>query len=298
MSVFGCIFDVKELAVFDGPGIRTTVFLKGCPMACRWCHNPEGMSFERQLMVSLSSCAHCGRCTAVCPLPLGDGNSGKKILPGVPPDCTLCGNCLKVCPLGLRRIAGEKIDAEELAVKLLRNAEYLQSNGGGFTFSGGEPTAQGNFLMELLVLLRGNHRALETSAFCPGELFSRLLKELDFIMMDIKIADPQIHYRYTGQDNSLILANLEILKKSGKPFVIRVPLIPGISDTEENLGAIAALLEKKGGLQKVELLPYHKTAGAKYAMAGMTYQPGFDTGQIPNEKLDCFLERGIPCSIL
>jgi pyruvate formate lyase activating enzyme len=298
MNIIGCIFDIKELAVFDGPGIRTTVFFKGCPMTCSWCHNPEGISFGRQLMVSLSSCTRCGRCTTACPLPLGDENSGRNVLPGIPPDCTLCGNCLKVCPLGLRRIVGDKANAKELAAELLRNAEYLRSNGGGFTFSGGEPTAQGDFLMELLVLLRGNHRALETSAFCPGELFAGLLKELDLIMMDIKIADPRIHRRYTGQDNSLILANLERLKKSGKPFVIRIPLIPGISDTEENLRAIAAMLEKKGGLQKVELLPYHKTAGAKYAMAGMKYRPGFDTEQIPRRETDYFSERGILCSVL
>jgi pyruvate formate lyase activating enzyme len=296
MDTFGYIFDIKELAVFDGPGIRTTVFLKGCPMACSWCHNPEGINFGRQLMVSLSSCAHCGRCRTVCPLKKenSDGNS----MPEIPLDCTLCGNCIKVCPLGLRRIAGDKVGAKELAAELLRNAEYLRSNGGGFTFSGGEPTAQGDFLMELLVLLRGNHRALETSAFCPGELFAELLEELDLIMMDIKIADPRIHRRYTGRDNSPILVNLERLKKSGKPFVIRIPLIPGISDTEENLKAIAALLEKKGNLQKVELLPYHKTAGAKYAMAGMKYQPDFNTEQIPQGKTGYFLERGIPCSVL
>jgi pyruvate formate lyase activating enzyme len=213
-------------------------------------------------------------------------------------DCILCGNCLKVCPLGLRRIVGDKMGAKELAAELLRNAEYLRSNGGGFTFSGGEPTAQGEFLMELLVLLRGNHRALETSAFCSGELFAALLKELEVVIMDIKIADPQIHRLYTGQDNKLILANLEILKRSGKPFVIRIPLIPGITDTEENLGDIATLLEKGTGLQKVELLPYHKTAGAKYAMVGMVYQPDFDTEQIPQRKTNYFLERDIPCSVL
>jgi pyruvate formate lyase activating enzyme len=200
--------------------------------------------------------------------------------------------------LGLRRIAGNRTGAKELAAELLRNADYLRSNGGGFTFSGGEPAAQGNFLMKLLVLLRRNHRTLETSAFCPGELFDGLLKELDLIIMDIKIADPRMHRRYTGRDNSLILANLERLKKSGKPFIIRIPLIPGISDTEENLTAIAAMLEKKGGLQKVELLPYHKTAGAKYAMTGMKYHPGFDTEQIPQGRTYCFLERDIPCSVL
>jgi pyruvate formate lyase activating enzyme len=294
----GCIFDIKELAVFDGPGIRTTVFFKGCPMVCSWCHNPEGIGFGRQLMASLSGCTLCGRCTAACPLPEGAGNSGKSALPGIPADCTCCGRCIRVCPLGLRRIAGDEYGAEELAQKLLRNAAYLRDNGGGFTISGGEPTAQGDVLLELLGYLRGNHRAVESSGFCDGEFFTELLKELELIMMDIKIAEPELHKKYTGRDNGAILSNLDRLKKSGKPFIIRIPLIPGVSDTEKNLKAAAALIEGKSGIQKVELLPYHKTAGAKYGMAGIEYRPGFNTEQIPQGKTEYFLERNIPCSVL
>ncbi|MDR1390358.1 MAG: glycyl-radical enzyme activating protein [Treponema sp.] len=299
MSAKGCIFDIKEMAVFDGPGIRTTVFFKGCPLSCSWCHNPEGMGFARQLIVSLSSCAHCGRCGAACPLPASAVPAASAAsLPEIPVGCTLCGACIRVCPRGIRRIAGDEYTAKELAALLLRNAEYLKNNGGGFTVSGGEPAAQGEFLVELLRRLRGNHRAIETSAFCTKEIFTELLRELELVMMDIKIADPCLHKKFTGQDNSVILSNLEQLKKSGKPFIIRVPLIPGVSDTKENLDSIAALLDKKGALQKVELLPYHKTAGAKYGMAGMEYRPNFDTGQIPNGRTEYFLERDIPCSVL
>lgn len=297
-AVKGYIFDIKELAVFDGPGIRTTVFFKGCPMACSWCHNPEGMGFGRQLMASLSGCTRCGRCTGACPLPEGAGNSGKSALPGIPVDCTCCGRCIRVCPLGLRRIAGDEYSAEDLAAKLLRNEEYLRNNGGGFTISGGEPTAQGDFLLELLRRLRGNHRAVETSAFCTRGFFVKLLNELELVLLDIKIADPELHRKYTGRDNAAIMANLEQLKKSGTPFIIRIPLIPGISDTENNLSAIADLLAGKSGPLKVELLPYHKTAGAKYGMAGMEYRPGFNTEQIPQGETKYFLERGIPCSVL
>jgi pyruvate formate lyase activating enzyme len=285
MGVKGVIFDIKELAVFDGPGIRTTVFFKGCPLRCRWCHNPEGLSFKPQLMVSLSSCTRCGKCTAVCPNP-------------APGSCTLCGGCLRVCPLGLRRIAGEEYTPRALAEKLLRNADYLRNAGGGFTVSGGEPTGQPEFLLELLGLLRGSHRAIETCGYCSREVFSGMLGEIDLVMMDLKIIDSDLHRRYTGMDNAPILENLEILKGSGKPFIVRIPLIPGVNDTEANLRAAAERLAGSANLLKTELLPYHKTAGAKYSMIGMEYRPDFNIEQDPNGDTRYFLDRDIPCVVL
>jgi pyruvate formate lyase activating enzyme len=299
VSAKGLIFDIKEFAVFDGPGIRTTVFFKGCPLRCTWCHNPEGLSFERQLMVSGASCTHCGKCAAVCPLFAGGNEAARAKVEGrVPEGCTLCGKCLVVCPLGLRRVSGDEYDADELAVKLLRNADYLKNNGGGFTFSGGEPTAQGEFLLELLTLLRGNHRALETNGWCDGGLFAQLLGELELVLLDVKIACGEEHRRWTGADNGPVLANLERLKKGGIPFIVRVPLMPGVNDGDGNLTATAALLEGAKDLVKVELLPYHKTAGAKYGMAGMEYAPGFDVNAAPAAKTVFFTERGINCSVL
>jgi pyruvate formate lyase activating enzyme len=310
LSATALIFDIKEFAVFDGPGIRTTVFFKGCPLACSWCHNPEGLGFGRQLMVSGASCTGCGNCAAVCPLSAeqtsesagtrgrGASESAGPRLPHFPRDCALCGKCLSVCPLGLRRIAGDEYTAEELAAKLLRNADYLKTAGGGFTVSGGEPMAQGEFLLELLGALQGNHRAIETSGFCGSRIFEEVTEELELIIMDIKIASPELHRRHTGQDNAPILANLERLKSGSKPFIIRIPLIPGITDTGENLEAVAELLKGKTPLQKVELLPYHKTAGAKYGMLGMEYNPYFDTERTPEGETKYFLERDIPCSVL
>ena len=279
----GIIFDIKELAVFDGPGIRTTVFLKGCPLRCRWCHNPEGLSAAPQLMVSLGSCTHCGRCKEVCPSP---------------EHCITCGRCVPVCPLHLRRIAGTPWTAQDLADRLLRDKEILGMSGGGVTFSGGEPTLQGTFLLEVLPLLCGMHRAIETCAHCDSALFAAILAELDYVIMDLKIADPAAHRQWTGVDNGLILKNLRILEDSGLPYRIRVPLIPGVTDTPENLNGIAALLEGSRHLEQVELLPYHRTAGAKYEMVSRVYDPRFDETVSPRGDLSPFAKRGIPASVL
>jgi len=279
----GTIFDIKQFAVFDGPGIRTTVFLKGCPLRCEWCHNPEGLSFAPQLMVSKSACIHCGACEAVCPHPSG---------------CTVCGKCVRACPLGLRRICGKKMKAEELAARLLKDQDYLKKQGGGVTFSGGEPAAQGEFLLECLSLLAPMHKAIETSGYCDPDLFREIIGGLDYIIMDIKHSDDGLHRRYTKVSNQKILMNLELLKKSGKPFRIRIPVIPGINDTEENFRETARLLTDADKLETVELLPYHQTAGAKYEMVGMEYSPSFDTASRPDLNTAIFAEYHIPCKVI
>ena len=283
MEHTGVIFDIKELAVFDGPGLRTTVFLKGCPLRCRWCHNPEGLSPRPQLMVSTGSCLHCGKCAAVCPHP---------------DRCKSCGQCVRACPLHLRRIAGTRVTAEDLAGRLLRDREILEMNGGGITLSGGEPTMQPDFALDLLERIAPMHRAIETCGFCDPEIFRRFLDRLDFVLMDVKLVDPAQHKAWTGQDNAPILQNLDQLKRSGLPFVIRIPLIPGVNDTYQNLSDTAELLTGAPGLQYVELLPYHQTAGAKYDMVGREYDPGFDTAQAPNKDLSPFLDRGIPAKAM
>ncbi len=279
----GVVFDIKELAVFDGPGIRTTVFLKGCPLRCTWCHNPEGLSAKRQMMVKWSQCLHCGKCREAC---------------RHPEECILCGDCILSCPLHLRRICGTEWEAANLAKRLRRDQDYLAANGGGVTFSGGEPTYQPEFLLETLEMLDGMHRAIETSGYCSPAWFQRIAGQLELVIMDIKHTDPRIHKQYTGRDNSVILKNLEYLKEGSLPFVIRVPLIPGITDTEENLEQTASLLKGSLNLVGVELLPYHQTAGAKYGMINKQYQPGFKEDQQPRKDTKPFLERGIPCRVL
>lgn len=251
----GTIFDIKEFTVHDGPGPRITVFLKGCPLRCLWCHNPEGLSSKPQLLYQQNLCSHCGACYTPC----------------AHPECAPFGRCVHICPNGCLRIAGEAVTPEALAEKLLRNAPALQQMGGGITVSGGEPLLQPDFVCALAQALPGIHKALQTSGYADPPVYQKVVENFDYVLQDIKLADPALHRQYTGVSNENILRNIAWLKQSGKEFVLRVPLIPGITDTPENLAAIARIAQE----HRVELMPYNELAGAKYAMVGMTYSlPG------------------------
>lgn len=278
----GVVFDIKEFAVFDGPGMRQTVFLKGCPLRCNWCHNPEGLCMEPQLMVSRASCIHCGRCEEICENEV----------------CISCGKCVAVCPLHLRKISGEVMTSEELVRQIRKNSDYYDRYGGGVTFSGGEPLLQADFLLEVLEQLPDVHKAIETSAFCEPEKFRQVMEKLDYIMMDLKIFDEELHKKFTGVSNGIILENARTLCEGEKPFVIRIPVIPGVNDNEENFRKTAEWIADAKNLQKVELLPYHKTAGAKYGMLGKEYQPIFDTEHKVWISQNIFEEYGIRSEVL
>ncbi len=279
----GSIFDIEEFAVYDGPGIRTVLFLKGCPLRCSWCHNPEGLLAGPQRIVSSGLCIRCGACSRNCP-------SADK--------CIGCGQCELNCPQEAIRIAGRPIEAEEVAGRIRRNAPLLAINGGGVTFSGGEPLLQADFVLEVCRLLPGMHKCIETSGYADAETFQRVVSAMDYVMMDVKLADDAAHREWTGVSNRRILDNLKWLKGCGKTFRIRVPLIPTVNDTEENMRRTAALIADAPCLDKVELLPYHRTAGAKYQSAGMRYEPRFPADQPPQIHTAPFEELGMEVHVL
>ncbi len=243
----GIVFDIKEFAVHDGPGLRTTVFLKGCPLACQWCHNPEGQRRQPQEMRSA----------------------------------------------GGSRTAGREVAPEELAAILNRQADILRDNEGGVTFSGGEPLMQAAFAVEVIDRLEGIHVLLDTCGYGSGKDFRRLLERVQLVYYDLKLIDPAAHRRYTGCDNGPILANLQALAESGVEYVIRVPLVPGVTDRDDNLAAIAGRVAGLPGLVEVHLLPYNRAAGAKYAAAGMEFRPDYDENQPVNANTGIFEAQGV-----
>ncbi len=281
-DIQGTVFDIEEFAVFDGPGIRTTVFLKGCPLRCNWCHNPEGLRVSPQRTVS-SLCVKCGACKAVCEHP---------------DHCIGCGKCVSVCPKNCIRISGVRWSAEQLAEKLSQNADILQMNGGGITFSGGECTMQADFMIAVREKLPDVHFAIETCGYCNQETFKKVIAKMDLVILDIKHTDPKLHKQYTGVDNDLIYQNLCNLMESKVPFIVRVPVIPGVNDSAENLTQTAMWIKDAANLIGVELLPYNTVAGAKYKSVDMEYSPMFDTAQKPNLDISCFQKFGIPVKIM
>lgn len=278
----GYIFDIKKFALFDGPGIRQTVFFKGCPLSCSWCHNPEGKYIYPELMVSQASCIHCNKCIDICPSP---------------ENCILCGKCIDVCPLNLRRICGELIDSDTLVSRLSEDADFYETNGGGVTFSGGEPLMQPHFLIEVLKKCK-LHKTIETSGFANEAVYREVYEQIDFIIQDFKIFDEANHIRYVGASNRIILKNIEFLCRGDKPFIIRIPLIPGVTDTEENFINIANLLVGAKALVRVELLRYIDIAGAKYSMINRIYEPQFNPTKEIYINQNIFKQKGIRSIIL
>ncbi len=249
----GLIFDIKEFALHDGAGIRTTVFFKGCPLRCAWCHNPEGLSPHRELFRKQNGCSSCGLCQKPC----------------AHEDCRGLGRCLHICPKDLISVSGTEWEADALARTLMRHADLWKLTGGGVTLSGGEPLLQADFCIELLSLLKGMvHTVLETSGYASATVFERVVSLCDFVYMDLKLADREQHILHTGVDNARILENAARLQALAIPHTFRTPLIPGITDTQGNLEAIRVLVKSSPW----EQLPYNPLAGAKYAGVGRTYR--------------------------
>ena len=281
--MLGKVFSIEEFATFDGPGIRTTVFLKGCPLRCTWCHNPEGQSFQTEYIRSPNGCIRCGACERA-----GTHKDGRIVLTA---------DSIAVCPKNLVRECGDDYTAEALAKKLLKNEEFMRSTGGGVTFSGGEPLSHAEFIVECISNLNGLSTALQTSGFSNGQTFAKVLNAVDYVLYDLKIIEEEVHKKYCGVSNRCILENYATLARSGKKFVTRIPLIPSVTDTDENLEAIASFMQKNG-VNYVELLPYNRFAGSKYASVMREYVVDFDESQEVNKGEKIFEKYNITYKIM
>lgn len=260
----GIITEIERFSLKDGPGIRTTVFFKGCNMACKWCHNPETLSVRPQLMVYPQHCLGCGACAAAC------SSGARSIEEGAlrydRSKCTGCGACADSCFTGALVMSGREMTVEDVMGEVLQDRAYYENSGGGVTLSGGELTTQPQFARELLKTLKseGISTALETNLYAPWSVYESLLPYVDLMMFDIKVFDSEAHKKWTGVDNQRILENSMKVAASGKPYLVRTPVIPGVNDTEEEIGRIAEFVGGLGGAQYYELLLFNPLGESKY----------------------------------
>jgi len=268
----GIVSDYKRMSVHDGPGIRTTVFLKGCPLRCLWCHNPENLTVTPALSYTMKLCVGCGACADVCKAGVHEFREGQHILHHE--KCTHCGACVEECFPGALRLFGHEAEAAAVAAKLLEDAPFYAQSGGGVTFSGGEPLLQTDFLREVMGILKshGVHIAVDTCGDVPWEAFAAVMPTTDLFLFDIKHISSALHQKGTGRGNERILENLRRLSAEGAAIEIRTPVIPGYNDDAETLRAIAALLASLPGITAWRLLPYHSMARAKYEAIGLSYE--------------------------
>ena len=260
------IFDIQHFSVDDGPGIRTVVFFSGCPLSCMWCHNPEGLSATPNVLFNADKCTLCGRCADVCEQSCHSFSASSHLF--LRNNCINCHKCVGVCTEDALRTTFTELSVDDVFDDIIQDSPFYSNSNGGITLSGGEPLLQAEFCVELLSILKGRiHTAIETSGYAKSEDFKKVIHLCDFVYMDIKLADSEQHKKCTGVDNKQILENAEYLKQSGIPHTFRTPLIPNITDMEENLSAIERIV--KGSAW--EKLDYNPLAGAKYASVGRKF---------------------------
>ena len=266
------IFNIQRFCVNDGPGIRTTVFIKGCGLDCAWCHNPESKSFEGQLMFSDALCITCKACETVCENGVHSFSEKGHLLDRN--GCTLCGKCTFYCPVDARKVCGREYTVDEVFAEIIKDKAYYENSGGGVTFSGGECMLQIEFLVEILKKCKENgiHTAVDTAGYIPFESLEKILPYTDLFLYDIKCFDNEKHKKYVGVENELILENLKKLFQANAKIWIRIPVISDVNDSAEEMQSIKAFLSQNGKPEKIELLPYHLMGENKYAAIGRDVQ--------------------------
>ncbi len=298
LNIMGRVFDIKRGATGDGPGLRTLVFLKGCPLRCRWCANPESQSVNPQIMYYPKLCVNCGKCIDACPLHAIRSDERFELITDED-TCTACGLCEQVCLYGARKLMGREMSVCKVMEIIRRDKSYYDNSGGGVTVSGGEPLMQPDYALALLKACKaeGIHTAMETCGHGLWESLSALLPYLDLVFYDLKLLDPLKHKAATGQDNALILENLKKLNQEYEgEIIVRIPYIPGYNDdfkTQEDMYRYVGRLKK---VKRIEIMPYHRLGEGKYTGLGREYVLS-GVPQIKKQDLSHLIDLGERCSV-
>jgi len=299
----GLIFNIVHGSFVDGYGIRTTIFLKGCPLKCIWCCNPEGQSFNAELRIVAADCNGCGNCISACPQKaIKLSKDGDKIDVKVDRNlCNNCGKCIDTCYTGALSFYGKYYTVDEMFNIIKKDEQFYRSTEGGVTIGGGEATWYPDFTLNLIRKCKENYinTAVDTCGYVTSEKGLKILEEADLLLFDFKIFDEEEHIKHTGVSNKIIKENLKRLDAMGKSIIIRIPVIPGYSDSDENLNSIAEFLSKLKSIKRVDILPVHEYGKAKYAEIGMEYKLNVNPIPIERQKkiLNLFKGYGLNAQI-